>query len=99
MFGREASEVFEVTEWDPPRALGLYCDGRLGSSKKGEFRFRYRLEPRGSGTEVILSGRVEGMGAFVSFLAGLFKGWMCKAFEKDLKRMKQWVETGKVPAK
>ena len=94
MFGREAAEVFEVTEYDPPRAFGLFCDGRLGSSKKGEYRFRYVLEPRAGGTEVLFTGDIGGIGRFMEFIGRLFMGFMCKALSKDMREMKAYVEGG-----
>lgn len=39
MFGREATEEFEVTEIVPNERLGLYVDGTKGSSQSGEYRF------------------------------------------------------------
>jgi len=92
MFGREAAEVFEVTMHDPPRALELFVDGRLGSSRKGEFRFRYALVPRGGSTEVVLTGEIGGMGRIAEFFGRMFAGMMKKAIAKDLARMKAFVE-------
>jgi uncharacterized protein YndB with AHSA1/START domain len=94
MFGREAAEVFEVREFDPPRTLGLFVDGRNGSSKKGEFHFVYRLEGRGGRTEVVLDGEVAGMGRFLEFLGRLLAGTMRKSCDRDLAAMKAFVEKG-----
>lgn len=102
MFGREAAEVFEFTELDPPRAFSLYVDGKLGSSKKGEYRLRYtlrpqNLEPGGGGTEVLFAGEVSGMGKVAEFFGRLLQGFVKKAFTKDLVAMKAFVEKGEAP--
>ena len=76
MMGHDAAEVFEVREWDPPRSFALFVDGRKGSSRKGEFLFRYRLVPRGGGTEVLLEGEFGGMGKIAEFFGRLFSGMM-----------------------
>ena len=94
MFGREAAEVFEVTHLDPPRSFELFVDGRLGSSRKGEFRFRYELKPRGGSTEVVLRGEIGGMGRIAEFFGRLMMGWFRRSVAKDLAAMKAFVEGG-----
>src|SRR5262245_64921399 len=54
MLGHEATEQFEVTEFDPPRALGLYVDGTKGSSKCGEYRFRHSVAAAPDGSVLTL---------------------------------------------
>jgi uncharacterized membrane protein len=93
MFGREASEVFEVTAWEPPRAVALFVDGRKGRTGKGEFRFRYAVEPRAGGvTHVRMQGEVDMPGWFARLMARLFLGSFRKACERDLQALKAYLE-------
>jgi uncharacterized protein YndB with AHSA1/START domain len=92
MMGHEAGEVFEITAYDPPRSFELFCDGRQGSSKRGEFRFRYELEPRGGGTDLRVTGTVGGLGRFWEFLGRMFSGMLRRAVAKDLASLKAHVE-------
>jgi uncharacterized protein YndB with AHSA1/START domain len=93
MFGREASEVFEVTAIEPEKLLELYVDGKEGATKRGYYRFRYDLEKKGASTVVTLNGEIGGMGRFMSFLGKLMLGPMKKAIRKDLLAMKAYIET------
>lgn len=92
MFGREASEVFEVTAADPPRSFELYVDGRLGSSGCGEYRFRYELRPIPAGTALRMTGEFGGMGWFMRLVGKLFAGSFRKACRKDLAALRAHVE-------
>jgi uncharacterized protein YndB with AHSA1/START domain len=74
VFGREATEEFEVTEHDRPRRLGLRVDGSRGSSGRGEYLFAYRLLPRDGGTEVRLSAEVRGLSGVAGVLGRLSPG-------------------------
>lgn len=94
MFGREAAEVFDVVEFDPPRSFALFVDGRNGSSGKGEFRFRHTLAPKGGGTELVLSGEIGGMSRIAEFFGRLMCGFMKKAIARDLAALKAFVEDG-----
>lgn len=94
MMGHTASEVFEVTGMVPGRSMDLFVDGRQGSTGKGEFRFRHEVRPAGSGSEIVLSGEISGMGAMGEFLGRLFLGTMRKAIAKDLASLKAFVEGG-----
>ena len=93
VFGKEASEIFEVAASDPPRALELRVDGTRGSSKRGQYRFDYRLVPEGtSGTRVELAGRVDGLGLFYRLLGRLFVGMLRKGCDRDLHALASHLE-------
>ncbi|HYE79363.1 MAG TPA: SRPBCC family protein [bacterium] len=94
MFGKEASEVFEVRACDPPRSIELFCDGSKGTSGKGTYRFVYTLSPVGSGTRVACDGEISMGGGIAEFMGKLFSGSMKKMCEKDLQAMKQYIEGG-----
>lgn len=92
MFGREASEVFEVTACEAPSRLGLRVDGKRGASRKGEYRFEYVLSPEGTGTRVRLNGQIDMPGWFAGLMARMFVGMFKKAIDKDMQALKQHVE-------
>lgn len=95
MFGREATEQFEVTAFEPNKLLELYIDGTKGASKRGYYRFRYDLEPQGDGTVVNLSGEIGGGGWLMDLIGRLFVGAFKKSIAKDMAAMKTYVERGK----
>jgi uncharacterized protein YndB with AHSA1/START domain len=97
MFGHEASEVFEVTELEPPTRLALHVDGTKGSSKRGWFRFRYDLTPAAGGTDLRMTGEAGGLSGCMSVFAWLMSGPMKKAIRKDLLAQKAWIERGGGP--
>jgi carbon monoxide dehydrogenase subunit G len=92
LFGREATEEFEVTAHDRPRLLGLRVDGSRGSSGRGEYVFTYRLEPRATGTEVRLSGEIRGLTGIAGVVGRLFAGTYRKSCARDLAALKRHVE-------
>ena len=96
MFGREASEVFEIRAYEPPSRLELFVDGTQGSSKRGAYHFTYGFEALedGRATKVTLSGAVEGMGCMGAVFGFLFQGMFTKAIRKDLEALKAWIEGG-----
>lgn len=94
MFGREASETFRVTAYEPGRHLALYVDGALGSSKRGEYTFQYDLEPAEQGTRVVFSGTIDMPGFGFRLLGGLLLGSLRKACERDLAALKWYLEHG-----
>jgi uncharacterized protein YndB with AHSA1/START domain len=93
MYGREASELFEVTACEPSKSLELYVDGTQGSSRRGYFRFRYELQPAEGRTTVTLSAEIGGMGAIMELLGRLFMGSFQKAVAQDMTAMKRQIES------
>jgi len=99
MFGREATEEFEVTLYHPPTHLALRVDGTRGSSGRGTFEFDYRLAQRVGGTEVRMSGRVDGLPPVMRWLSGILKGPYKSACARDLRALAQHLrETRPAPA-
>lgn len=86
IFGKEATEQFEVTRFEPPTGLALRVDGSKGTSKRGEYLFEYRLTPRNGGTEVTLHGAIRGVGSIIGLISRLF-GTFEKACAKDLQAL------------
>ena len=92
MYGGEATEEFEVTRCDPPRRIELFVDGRKGSSKRGEYRFVYKLAPVEEGTRVTLRGSVSTPGWLWKLVGKMFVGSFKKACVKDLQTMRAYIE-------
>lgn len=91
MFGKDASEHFRITRWEPPHRLDLLIDGSKGTSGRGQYRFTYELMPERSGTNLELTGdvRMPGLwGLFGRLMIGSFK----KACHKDLEALKTHLE-------
>lgn len=61
MRGREATEELEVTHYHPPSHFAVRIDGTRGSSGRGTYAFDFRLAQRVGGTEVRMTGRIDGL--------------------------------------
>lgn len=92
MFGREATEHFEVVELTEPDKIVLRCDGAKGTTGKGEFMFTYILSSTDNHTEVTLNGKINGLTGLSKFFGKLMAGTFKKACEKDLDRLKNYLE-------
>ena len=93
MFGREAAEEYEVTALEPLQYLALHVDGRKGATGRGEYRFRYRLEPVAIGTRVHLDTDILGMGwLFKRVIGRLFHHGIRHTLAADLAAFKRHVE-------
>ena len=92
MFGKEASEVFEVIHAAPPHALSLRCDGSNGTTGKGVFNFDYSIGPVPQGSVVCMTGNIEMPGLLAGLMIRIFGGMMKKACEKDLHALKKYLE-------
>jgi carbon monoxide dehydrogenase subunit G len=92
MFGKEATEHFRVTRYEPPSRVDLVVDGSKGSSKRGEYAFTYELVPDRNGTNVELTGDIRMPGIW-----GLFSRMMVRPFKrachKDLEALKHHLES------
>jgi hypothetical protein len=71
-----------------------------GSSRKGEFRFVYHLEPTANGTHLRLDGSLSmpNPGFFTRLCFRLMGGMFRKACVSDLQALKRYLETPKAPA-
>ncbi len=92
IFGKEATEEFEVTAYEPPWLYGLRLDGSMGASVRSEYLFSYELEPEGPGTRLHATGLVRIPGLLARLLGRLFVGSMKKAYDKDLFALKAYLE-------
>ena len=84
MFGKEASEEFEVVELSPPTKLRLRVDGSRGASGTGEYLFTYTLVPTVLGTLVTLDGEIRGLAGVMGVMGRVFSGVYKRACARDL---------------
>ncbi|QWC23453.1 SRPBCC family protein [Bacillus haikouensis] len=96
MFGKEATEHFEVAELAVPDKIVLRCDGTKGTTGKGEFIFTYLLTSRGDATDVTMLGEIRGLAGMSKWLGKLMVGSFKKACTKDLDCLKDYLENTKV---
>jgi hypothetical protein len=93
MFGKTATELFEVVAVRPPLRLELFVDGTQGTSRRGRFDYVYEFEPDGDGTRVSLTGAISQVPWYATLLGRLFVGGVRKACAADLRAMKAYIET------
>ena len=84
MFGKEATEEFEVTELAPPNRISLRVAGSRGSSGAGAYRYAYTLEPTVIGTLVTLDAEIRGLTGVMGATGRVFSGVFKRACTKDL---------------
>ena len=95
LFGQEATEVFEVTEFEPPHKIGLWVDGRQGSTGKGDYRFLYTIVPAGEGaTKLTMEAEIDIPGWATKVFGFLFKGMFKKGCDRDTIALKAYLEKG-----
>jgi carbon monoxide dehydrogenase subunit G len=92
MFGKDATEYFEVVELEPPRRVGFFVDGSRGSSGRGKYHYVYVLEPSESGTRLVLDARMEEMGFLGAIFGRLFSGTFKKPIRKDIDGLRDYLE-------
>jgi hypothetical protein len=84
MFGKEASEHFEVVDLNEPNKIVLRCDGTKGTTGKGEFVFTYILTPLDDHTEITLEGEINGLTGLTKVFGKMMAGSFKKGCAKDL---------------
>ncbi|WP_421378215.1 SRPBCC family protein [Bacillus salacetis] len=92
MFGKEASEIFEVIKLEEPDKIMLRCDGTKGTTGKGEFLFTYILTQTREGTNVTLLGEIRGLTGLSKMFGKLMAGTFKKACAKDLDSLRDHLE-------
>lgn len=95
MYGKTATEEFEVVSVVPDKEIKLRIDGTKGTMKKGEFIFQYLLEEKNGGTEVTMNGEVNGLKGISSFFFKLFAGSFKKSCAGDLQSLKAYLVSKK----
>lgn len=92
MFGKEATEFFEVAELEEPDKVVVSCDGTKGTTGKGEFVFTYLLKQAGEQTDVTLLGEIKGLNGLSKWFGKLMVGPFKKACAKDLDSLHDYFE-------
>ncbi|MBP3041751.1 SRPBCC family protein [Bacillaceae bacterium Marseille-Q3522] len=84
MFGKEASEYFDVVSLEEPEKIVLRVDGTKGTTGKGEFLFTYTFAGDDDYTEITLYGEIKGLTGLSKLFGKLIAGTFKKACAKDL---------------
>lgn len=92
MFGKEATEHFEVVELHEPNKIVLRCDGTKGTTGKGEFVFTYILTSEDEQTEITLNGEINGLTGLTKLFGKMMAGTFKKACAKDLDALIDYLE-------
>ncbi|MDQ0226236.1 SRPBCC family protein [Metabacillus niabensis] len=92
MFGKEATEHFEVIELEEPNKIVLCCDGAKGTTGKGLFVFTYIITSSGNESNVVLHGEIKGLSGLTKLFGKMIAGSFKKACEKDLDALKAYLE-------
>ena len=87
--GREGTEVFEITHYDPPRAISLHVDSCGGST----YDFDHRFERDGDGTIMVIDAKIEGGGCFARLLGKAMVGMFKKAMQKDWDNLDRYMQS------
>ncbi|RKQ29963.1 SRPBCC family protein [Oceanobacillus halophilus] len=92
MFGKEASEHFEVVELKEGDKIVLRCDGTKGTTGKGEYIYTYFITSSGDYSEVTLDGEIRGLTGLTKIFGKMMAGTFKKACAKDLDALKAYLE-------
>ncbi|HVP72556.1 MAG TPA: SRPBCC family protein [Phycisphaerales bacterium] len=95
MFGREATETMEVTQWEPRGSPASYAIGGDSCGARFETIFRFHPERQGAATRVEMEMTVKAMSLFAKVMSPLSKlmmGPMKKSIAGDLADMKRVAE-------
>lgn len=89
VFGKEATEEFEVTEFEPDARYVMACD-----SCGVHWEYEHAFTPEDGGTRVDVRGTAEGGGLISKLMWGLMAGACRKALRKDMAEAKAAIEGG-----
>ncbi|MFG6117849.1 SRPBCC family protein [Thalassobacillus sp. B23F22_16] len=92
MFGKEASEHFEVVELSEPDKIVLRCDGTKGTTGKGEFVFTYLIHSSGDSSDIRLKGEINELTGLSKLFGKLMAGSFKNACAKDMDALKAYLE-------
>ncbi|MBX9626344.1 MAG: SRPBCC family protein [Gemmataceae bacterium] len=90
MFGREATETFEFTEYTPGVAYAF-----VGVNCGVEYRCRFAFAPEGAGTRVDVTFRTRALNLWAKLftpLAYLMRGMMRRCMARDLDQLRAAAE-------
>lgn len=90
MFGKEATETMEITDFQPGRSYSVECNG-CGA----QYFTRFDFQPRDGGTFVEMFFKCTPISFFAKLMglfAGMMMGTMKKVMDKDLEELKAAAE-------
>lgn len=89
MFGKEAVEVMEITDFQPGRSYSVGAD-----SCGARYDSRLEFKADGNGTLVEMRMAYSAPGLFARIMGAMMKGVMRKALDGDLESLKKAAEAG-----
>lgn len=92
MFGKQATEYFEVIGIKELEKIELRCDGTKGTMGKGEYLFTYILDSSNAHTEITLFGEIKGLKGLSKWFGKMMAGSFKKGCVKDLDALKNYLE-------
>lgn len=93
ILGRDDTEIYEITVYDPPNRSEVFADGRQGSAGRGEFRFRIVFEAAGpDATRVTLTASATRLGCAGVLLYPVVRSILKKHTIADVAGLKSWIE-------
>jgi carbon monoxide dehydrogenase subunit G len=97
MFNKEASEVLEVRAIERPRSITLFCDGKKGSSGRGEYHFDHIFEDDGEGGTIVrIEGSMEMGNPLFNLLGRMMKGMITKQMARDYDSLEAYLTGGTI---
>lgn len=93
ILGRDDTEIYEITGFDPPRRCEVFADGRQGTAGRGEFRFHIDFEPAGTdATRISLVASATRLGCVGVILYPLVRSILKRHTIADVAGLKAWIE-------
>jgi carbon monoxide dehydrogenase subunit G len=92
VFGKETTEHFRVTRYEPPSRMDLVIEGSKGTSKRGQYLVTYELVPERSGTNVELTVDIRMPGLWALFSRVVLRPSK-QLSHQDLEALKQYLES------
>ena len=93
ILGRDDTEIYEVTAYDPPNRSEVSADGSQGTAGRGLFRFQIEFAAAGpNATRIVLHGSATRLGCVGVVFYPVVRGIMKKHIVADLAGLKHWIE-------
>ena len=93
ILGRDDTEIYEITVYDPPNRSEVFAEGRHGTAGRGEFRFRIDFAAAGpDATRVELVASATRLGCVGVILYPVVRGIIRRHTVADVAGLKAWIE-------
>jgi len=94
ILGRDDTEIYEITVYEPPHRSEVFADGRQGTAGRGEFRFRVDFAEAGpDSTRVDLVATAARLGCVGVILYPVVRGIIKRHTVADVAGLKAWIES------